>query len=41
MSVIHIVTQGTVDEDVLKSLDKKDVSQERLIAAVRAQLYGG
>lgn len=41
VSVIHIVTQGTVDEDVLKSLDKKDVSQERLIAAVRAQLYGG
>ena len=36
----HIITKGTNDEDVLKALEKKDVSQEALIQAVKAQIGG-
>lgn len=36
----HIITKGTNDEDVLRALEKKDVSQEALIQAVKAQIGG-
>ncbi|WAX25202.1 DEAD/DEAH box helicase [Streptococcus phage YS214] len=36
----HIVTEGTIDEEILKALENKDAQQERLIAAVRAQVGG-
>ena len=36
----HIVTKGTIDEDILAALGRKDRTQESLIAAVRAQLNG-
>lgn len=38
VTIHHIVTENTVDEDVLKALAAKDVTQEKLIAAVKAQL---
>ncbi|ALA07085.1 DEAD/DEAH box helicase [Streptococcus suis] len=36
----HIVTVGTIDEEILKALENKDAQQERLIAAVKAQVGG-
>lgn len=36
----HILTKGTIDEDILKALERKDVSQSALIAAVRARIGG-
>lgn len=36
----HIVTEGTIDEEILKALGNKDVQQERLIEAVKAQVGG-
>ena len=38
VTVHHIVTKNTVDEDVLAALASKDVTQEKLITAVKAQL---
>ena len=38
VTIHHIVTKNTVDEDVLAALAYKDVTQEKLIAAVKAQL---
>ena len=38
VTIHHIVTKNTVDEDVLTALASKDVTQEKLIAAVKAQL---
>ena len=38
VSIHHIITKGTVDEEVMKALDEKDVTQEKLIAAVKARL---
>ena len=37
----HIITKGTIDEDVLKSLLSKDDTQAALIEAVKANLYEG
>lgn len=34
----HIITENTIDEDILKALSEKDKTQERLIAAVKAQV---
>ena len=34
----HIVTEGTVDEQILEALRRKDRTQEALIEAVRAQV---
>ena len=39
VTIHHIVCENTVDEDVLNALSSKNVTQEKLIAAVRAQLY--
>lgn len=39
--VQHIITKGTVDERVMKSLSGKTVTQDELIDAVKAELGGG
>lgn len=36
----HIVTKGTIDEQVMKALKKKEASQEALINAVKAVIRG-
>lgn len=36
----HIVTQGTIDEQILRALEQKDMNQEALIRAVRARIRG-
>lgn len=36
----HLVTVGTVDEDILMALEKKDNTQEAMINAVRARIGG-
>ncbi|MGO0100282.1 SNF2-related protein [Streptococcus suis] len=36
----HIVTEETIDEEILKALENKDAQQERLIEAVKAQVGG-
>lgn len=36
----HIVTEGTIDADILKALTAKDAQQLRLIEAVKAQVGG-
>lgn len=38
VTIHRIVTKNTVDEDVLAALASKDVTQEKLIAAVKARL---
>lgn len=37
----HIVTRGSIDEQILEALEKKDRTQEALIAAVKAQIRKG
>jgi len=43
VTVIHIVTESTVDERILKALEAKDQTQSTLIDAVKAEVsaYGG
>ena len=36
----HIVTECTIDEEILKVLENKDVQQARLLEAVKAQVGG-
>ncbi len=36
--IFHLVFKGTIDEDILAALEKKDASQNRLIEAVKADL---
>lgn len=38
--VQHIVTAGTHDEDIMNALERKDMSQTALIAAVKARIGG-
>lgn len=38
--IIHLVCKDTIDEDILASLQNKEVSQERLIEAVKARIGG-
>lgn len=38
VTIHHILTRDTVDEDILKALEKKDTTQQNLIAAVKARL---
>ncbi len=40
VSIIHIITKGTIDEDVMKALERKDKTQAALIEAVKANLGG-
>lgn len=36
----HIITEGTIDEDVMRALKRKDKTQTALIEAVKARLIG-
>lgn len=36
----HLITGSTIDEDIMKALHERDVSQSALIAAVRARIGG-
>lgn len=38
--VHHILTKGTIDEDIIRALERKDVNQSALVAAVRARIGG-
>lgn len=38
VSVIHIITKGTIDERIMKALTDKDSTQSALIEAVKAEL---
>ena len=38
VTIHHIITKDTVDEDVMAALEQKDMTQEKLISAVRARL---
>ncbi len=38
--VYHIIAKGTIDEDVMKSLDKKDTTQQALIEALKGRIGG-
>lgn len=38
VTIHHIITEGTIDEQILDALSKKDRTQESLIAAVKAQI---
>ena len=40
MVIANIVTRGTHDEDVMKALERKDMRQSALIAAVKARIGG-
>lgn len=40
VTITHIVAKGTIDERVLKALEKKDKGQTALIDAVKAELGG-
>jgi len=37
--IYHIITQDTIDEDVMRALGKKDKSQRALIEAVKARIH--
>ena len=41
VTIHHIVCKNTVDEGVMDALEHKDITQQRLIDAVKAQLKGG
>ncbi len=41
VTVIHIITAGTVDERILKALEAKDHTQSALIEAVKAEVVMG
>ena len=36
----HLVTDGTVDEDILRAIEKKDTTQNAMIEAVKARIGG-
>ena len=38
--VHHIVTKGTVDEDVMTALNDKDMAQASLMEAIKARMEG-
>lgn len=40
VTIHHIICKGTIDEQVIRALMEKDATQERLIAAVKAELGG-
>ena len=39
VTIHHIICKDTVDEDVMAALEQKDITQEKLISAVKARLY--
>ena len=40
VTIHHILMKDTVDEDVMKALDRKEIRQDDLIGAVKARFYG-
>lgn len=38
VSIIHLVSKGTIDEKIMKALSQKDMTQSALIAAVKAEI---
>ena len=36
----HLITKNTIDEDIMKSLKRKDKTQEALMRAVKAKIGG-
>lgn len=36
----HLITKNTIDEDIIKSLKRKDKTQEALMKAVKARIGG-
>lgn len=36
----HLITKNTIDEDIMKSLKRKDKNQEALMKAVKARIGG-
>lgn len=38
--VHHLVSENTIDEDVMKALESKDVTQEALLEAIKARIRG-
>lgn len=38
VTIIHLITQGTVDEKIMKALSQKDTMQSALIEAVKAEV---
>lgn len=41
MVIHHIITKGTIDEDVMAALVRKEKIQDALINAVKARIGGG
>ena len=41
VTIQHVITKGTIDEDVLLALECKDVTQEALLQAVKARILDG
>ena len=39
VAIHHIITKGTIDEDVMTALQRKDKTQNALIEAVKARIY--
>lgn len=40
VTIVRIITEGTIDEHIVKALEKKDTTQQALIRAVSAALVG-
>ena len=38
VKIVHLVSQGTIDERIMKALSIKDNTQNRLIEAVKAEV---
>ena len=41
VTIVHIITEGTIDEQVMRALAKKDKTQAALLDAVKAELEAG
>ena len=38
VTIVHIITEETIDEQVMRALEKKDKTQAALLDAVKAEL---
>ena len=38
MIIHHLITKGTIDEQVMRALKRKEVGQEALLEAIKYQL---
>ena len=41
VTIVHIITEETIDEQVMRALEKKDKTQAALLDAVKAELEAG